>query len=395
MAMFDDPHQGKIDMAKSGNDLQAGRKHNPLFNDNKLKLGLFGVNVSNGCAITTVEERHKVSWPTTLAIGQTADCYGYEAMVPVARWRGFGGESNFNGTNFETYTWAAGLGQATERICVLATSHVPTIHPIVAAKQATTIDHITTGRFALNIVCGWFTPELEMFGVPQMEHDTRYDYAAEWIEIMKLLWSREEEFDYEGKFLRVTKGFAMPKPIQKPFPALMNAGGSGKGRHFTAKYCDMAFVLLTSHNLEDGRAQIDAFRRIAREEYGRELQIWGNCYVVHGDTQKEAEDYLNHYVVEKGDERALDTLATILGLQSMVLPPEVIDQFRFHLKAGWGGYPLVGTADHIVDQLIKLKDIGFDGQLLSWVDYLGGLEHWNREIMPRLEQAGLRRPPRR
>jgi len=382
-------------MVASKNDQQAGREHNPLFNDNKLKLGLFGVNVSNGCAITTVKERHQVSWPTTLAIGQTADRYGYEAMVPVARWRGFGGESNFNGTNFETYTWAAGLGQATEQICVLATSHVPTIHPIVAAKQATTIDHITHGRFALNIVCGWFAPELEMFGVPQMEHDTRYDYAAEWIEIMKLLWSREEEFDYEGKFLRINKGFAMPKPIQKPFPALMNAGGSGKGRHFTAKYCDMAFVLLTSHNLEEGRAQIDAFRRIACEEYGREIQIWGNCYVVHGDTQKEAEDYLNHYVVEKGDERALDTLATILGLQSMVLPPEVINQFRFHLKAGWGGYSLVGTADHIVDQLIKLKDIGFDGQLLSWVDYLGGLERWNREIMPRLEQAGLRRPLRR
>lgn len=382
-------------MTKSGNDLHAGREHNPLFNDNKLKLGLFGVNVSNGCAITTVENRHQVSWPTMLAIGQTADRYGYEAMVPVARWRGFGGKSNFNGTNFETYTWAAGLGQATQQICVLTTSHVPTIHPIVAAKQATTVDHITNGRFALNIVCGWFTPELEMFGVPQMEHDTRYDYAAEWIEIMQLLWSREEEFDYDGHFLRVTKGFAMPKPIQKPFPALMNAGGSGKGRHFAAKYCDMVFVLLTSHDLEDGRAQIKAFRRIAREEYGRELQIWGNCYVVHGDTQKEAEDYLNHYVVEKGDERALDTLVTTLGLQSLVLPPEVIDKFRFHLKAGWGGYPLVGTADHIVDQLIKLKQIGFDGQLLSWVDYLDGLERWNHEIMPRLEQAGLRRPVRR
>jgi alkanesulfonate monooxygenase SsuD/methylene tetrahydromethanopterin reductase-like flavin-dependent oxidoreductase (luciferase family) len=382
-------------MPKSGNDLHADREHNPLFNDNKLKLGLFGVNVSNGCAITTVENRHQVSWPTMLAIGQTADRYGYEALVPVARWRGFGGESNFNGTNFETYTWAAGLGQATQQICVFTTSHVPTIHPIVAAKQATTVDHITNGRFALNIVCGWFTPELEMFGVPQMEHDTRYDYAAEWIEIMKLLWSREEEFDYDGKFLRVTKGFAMPKPLQKPFPALMNAGGSDKGRHFTAKYCDMAFVLLTSHDLEDGRAQIDAFRRIAREEYGRAIQIWGNCYVVHGNTQKEAEDYLNYYVIEKGDERALDTLATTLGLQSSVLPPELIDKFRFHLKAGWGGYGLVGTADHIVDQLIKLQEIGFDGQLLSWVDYRDGLERWNREIMPRLEQAGLRRPLRR
>ncbi len=83
-----------------------------------------------------------------------------------------------------------------------------------------------------------------------------------------------------------------------------------------------------------------------------------------------------------------------MGLQSLALPPEVIGQFRFHLKAGWGGYPLVGTADHIVDQLDKLSEIGFDGILLSWVDYSAGLERWNREVMPLLEQAGLRRPAR-
>jgi dimethylsulfone monooxygenase len=371
------------------------RRLNPLFNDNKLKLGLFGVNVSNGCAITTAEDRHTVTWPTNLAIAQTADKYGYEAMVPVARWRGFGGESNFNGTNFETYTWAAGLGQATKDICVLTTSHVPTIHPIVAAKQATTVDHITNGRFALNIVCGWFTPELEMFGVPQMEHDTRYDHAAEWVEVMKLLWSRDEDFDYEGKFIKVNKGFAMPKPVQKPFPALMNAGGSEKGRHFAAKHCDIAFVVLTSHNLDEGRAQIDAFRRLAREEYGRDIQIWGNGYVVHGDTQQEADAELNRYVMEKGDEQAVERLMQVVGLQSHVFPTHVLDWFRFHLKAGWGGYPLVGTPDRIVGELSKLSDIGFDGILLSWVDYLAGLERWNKEVMPLLEQAGLRQRLRR
>jgi hypothetical protein len=72
---------------------ETRRRLNPLFNDNKLKLGLFGVNVSNGCAITTAEDRHTVSWSTNLAIAQTADRYGYEAMVPVARWRGFGGKA--------------------------------------------------------------------------------------------------------------------------------------------------------------------------------------------------------------------------------------------------------------------------------------------------------------
>jgi alkanesulfonate monooxygenase SsuD/methylene tetrahydromethanopterin reductase-like flavin-dependent oxidoreductase (luciferase family) len=117
--------------------------------------------------------------------------------------------------------------------------------------------------------------------------------------------------------------------------------------------------------------------------------------VVHGDTQKEAEAELNHYVVDKGDEPAVDLLTQVMGLQSLALPPAVLGQFRFHFKAGWGGYPLVGTADHIVDQLGKLADIGFDGMLLSWVDYLAGLERWNREVMPRLEQAGLRRSPHR
>ena len=100
---------------------------------------------------------------------------------------------------------------------MLCTSHVPTVHPILAAKQGTTIDHITNGRFALNIVCGWFKPELEMFGAPIMQHDIRYDYAAEWVEILKLLWTSEEEFDYDGKYLQVKKGFSQPKPIQEPF----------------------------------------------------------------------------------------------------------------------------------------------------------------------------------
>ncbi|MGH7089351.1 MAG: LLM class flavin-dependent oxidoreductase, partial [Stellaceae bacterium] len=301
---------------------------NPLYNDNRLKLGIFGANVSNGCAVTTVPEALVTSWPNTLAIAAAADRIGLEAMVPVARWKGFGGPSNFNGTNFETYTWAAGLAQATERVAVFTTSHVPTVHPILAAKQATTVDHISNGRVALNIVCGWFAPELEMFGAPIMAHDTRYDYAAEWIEIMKLLWTREEEFDYEGKYLRVMRGFAMPKPVQRPFPPLMNAGSSGKGQHFAAKYADMAFVTIDPSDLERTRAHIDSYRCLAREEYGRSLQIWCNAYVVQRETEKEAQDYLHRYVVEYGDDEAIGTLLDVQREQMQRLLPQRLEQVK-------------------------------------------------------------------
>jgi alkanesulfonate monooxygenase SsuD/methylene tetrahydromethanopterin reductase-like flavin-dependent oxidoreductase (luciferase family) len=63
---------------------------------------------------------------------------------------------------------------------------------------------------------------------------------------------------------------------------------------------------------------------------------------------------------------------------------------KFSFKAGWGGYPLVGTADHIAGELAALSAIGIDGVVLSWVDYRAGLDSFGRTVLPRLEQAGLR-----
>jgi FMNH2-dependent dimethyl sulfone monooxygenase len=365
---------------------------NPLYSNNKLKLGTFATNVSGGCAVSTVEGTLRTTWAATKQLAQLADRDGYEAIVPIARWRGFGGKTDFNGACFETYTWAAGLGEATRDIGILTTSHVPTVHPVVAAKQATTVDHITGGRFALNIVCGWFKPELEMFGTPMMAHDVRYDYATEWIEILKLLWTREDEFDYEGKFLQVKRGFSMPKPIQTPFPPLMCAGSSERGRHFAAKYGDLAFVTLQGQNDPAACRQIvSRFRDLARREYGRELQIWTYAYVVQRETQAEADAYVRYYAVEHGDDEAVDQICSVLLEQSESIPKDLMAAMKFHFKAGFGGHPLVGTADSIVAELEKLSGCGIDGVLLSWPNYLEGMASWSRDVMPRLAQAGLRR----
>ena len=140
----------------------------------------------------------------------------FEAIVPVARWRGFGGVTNFAGPGFETYTFAAGVGAQTSYPAVVATSHVPLVHPIMAAKQMITIDHISGGRAALNIVTGWNRPEIEMFGIELREHDARYDMAVEWLEIVKRLWTEGADFDYEGRFYKITKGYAEPSRSRSP-----------------------------------------------------------------------------------------------------------------------------------------------------------------------------------
>ena len=72
--------------------------------------------------------------------------------------------------------------------------------------------------------------------------------------------------------------------------------------------------------------------------------------------------------------------------------PAVLDDFKYHFKAGHGGYPLVGTPEQIVSEIEKLSQMGVDGILLSWVDYLQEAQQWIDEVIPLLEQAGLRQP---
>jgi alkanesulfonate monooxygenase SsuD/methylene tetrahydromethanopterin reductase-like flavin-dependent oxidoreductase (luciferase family) len=366
------------------------RSLNPLYNSRKLKLGTFGSNLNGGCAISTVDGTLKADWPSTLAVSQLADEMGFEALVPVGRWRGFGGVTNFNGPGFETYSWAAGIGALTKNACVFSTSHVPTVHPIMAAKQATTIDHITGGRYCLNIVTGWHRPEIEMFGAPLLDHDVRYDSAVEWLDIIKRLWTEEDEFDYEGRYYRIKKGYLEPKPLQKPYPVVMNAGGSDKGRHYAAKYCDVAFVVLDTHEFDGAKARIDAYRDMARKEYGRDIQVWSYSYVYQGRTEKEAKDYFDLVVHQKGDMVATTNLVETMGINAMTFPPGVLEHMKFHFAAGWGGYPLIGTPEQIVDGLKTLSRMGLDGTLLSWPRYIEDMKWFRDNVMPLVRQAGLR-----
>jgi alkanesulfonate monooxygenase SsuD/methylene tetrahydromethanopterin reductase-like flavin-dependent oxidoreductase (luciferase family) len=366
-----------------------------FFGDNRLKLGVFAANLDGGLTASTVEDRQRLSWDNSVDIARLADEGGFELQIPLARWKSLGGVTHFNGCNYEGLTWAAGLSAITRKSNIFATIHVPVIHPIVAAKQMTTIDHIGHGRFGLNLVCGWFPAEFEMFGAPMMGHDARYEYAAEWLEIVRKFWTIEDEFDYEGKFFKVTKGWQQPKPLRKPHPPIMNAGQSPTGARFAAKYADIAFQsVIEGDAFSTTRARFSELRRIAREDFSRELTIWTGCWVICRPTEKEAHDYLHYCLYEHGDLSALDGLPKEVLPPADKTPPDVLEQIRRKALGGWGGYHLVGTPGQIVDKLVEFSEAGADGVVLSWVNYQDGLRNWNREVMPLLEQAGLRKPAR-
>ena len=171
----------------------------------------------------------------------------------------------------------------------------------------------------------------------------------------------------------------------------MNAGGSDAGKKFAASTADMSFVLLKERDLEGGRRQVENLKSMARA-VNREVDVWVHAYVVCRDTEREAQDYLNYYVNEKGDKTAVDNLLRIFGINSQTLPVDILDEYRFHFIAGHGGYPLIGTAEQIVEEIDILIQMGVNGILISWVDYSNECRQWIDKVIPIMEQAGQRRP---
>src|ERR1700741_5177373 len=96
-----------------------------LFGGNRMKLGVMAFNCSHGSTITTVPEAWKLDWTDTVEIAQSVDRSGMEALLPVGRWRGYGGPSDFNSTTYESFTWASAPGPLTRHVTVLATRHAP------------------------------------------------------------------------------------------------------------------------------------------------------------------------------------------------------------------------------------------------------------------------------
>ena len=104
-----------------------------MHNANKLKIGLFGANCSSGRAVTLVPERWSGSWPDNLKLARMADDVGIDFLLPIGRWKGYGGDTDYQGATLETITWATGLLALTKRVTVFGTVHAPLFNPVIAA----------------------------------------------------------------------------------------------------------------------------------------------------------------------------------------------------------------------------------------------------------------------
>ena len=360
-----------------------------MYNRNRLKIGLFGANCACGRAVTTVPERWSGTWPDNLRLARLADDAGVDFLLPIARWKSYGPHGDYQAATLETLTWATALLGATQRITVFGTVHAPLFNPIMAAKQMVTADHVGEGRFGLNLVVGWNEGEFEMFGVHQREHDMRYEYAQEWLDVVNLIWSSRENFDFEGKFL-VHKGIrAHPKPFGGARPIIMNAGASSVGRAFAIRNCDAFFTNVMGLSLEEQGAAVRKAQADART-HDRELDVYTVGVITCRPTQKEARDYYQYSISTEADWTSVDEILAAKHILPDQMPAEQFQKLRQQQANGMGGLPLVGDPDRVAQQLAQLADAGLRGIGISFVNYLDELPYFCAEVLPRLARLGLR-----
>ena len=158
-----------------------------------------------------------------------ADLAGIEFMLPIGCWKGYGGDTDCQGETWETATRACGVLAKTERLTVFGTVHAP----------------LGEGRFGLNLVCGWNEGKFEMFGATLRDHEALYEFAQEWLDIVKLAWSPQLDFNFDGHFFKLKGARANPKPYGGMRPAIMNAGASTTGQTFAIRNCDALFSTIS------------------------------------------------------------------------------------------------------------------------------------------------------
>ena len=140
---------------------------------------------------------------------------------------------------------------------------------------------------------------------------------------------------------------------------IINAAASSEGREFAMRNADFLFTPVFDFGQAEATV-IDVKAKAASA--GRHVDVLTFCTVVCRPTQQEAEDYLDYYANQNADWEAVDNLMTLQGLHAQSFTPEALASFRDRFAAGHGGFPLVGTPDHIADQLAT------DGQDIVYVD---------------------------
>lgn len=337
----------------------------------------------------------------------------------------------------EPLSLLSALAMSTSRLGLAATASTTYGEPFHTARVFATLDHLSKGRAAWNVVTTSYARSAANFGRQHPEHDERYAIAEEFVEICRGLWDSWEDgaflrdqtsgayfdpdklhvLDHKGKYFTVMGPLNTSRPPQG-HPVIIQAGSSAPGQELAAKTADVVFT--AQQTLEEAQAFYGELKgRMAR--HGRApdtLHIMPGVFPVIGRSAREARDRLAMLQSWTDARRALALLSERLGHDISGYPldgplpdlPES-DQIKSRAKlltdlarrekltireladrvgAARGHWMLCGTPDKIADELQRwFEERGCDGFNVMPPYFPGGLDDFVELVVPILQERGL------
>ncbi len=327
------------------------------------------------------------------------------------------------------------MATVTEHLGFAFTSSVLQTPPFTFARQISTLDHLTKGRIAWNIVTSYLPnagASLGYGGLPS--HKERYERANEYLEVAYKLWegSWEESavlknkekgiyadprkvhpINHSGTYYQC-EGPHLSEPSLQRTPLLFQAGSSTDGRAFAAKHAECVFIVTSRRNLSGVQNIVSDIQTQAKKS-GRspdDLRFFQGLSPVVGGTEKEAlakeEEYLQQISTDASLAHLSGSLGIDLGNINPDKPLESFDSqamqgvvksmiesrppgtrtFRDLIRAQMAGQFLTGTPEQIADNLETWSDAGVDGFNLVYSTTPGSFVDFVEGVVPELQKRG-------
>lgn len=349
---------------------------------------------SDEAARTTPPLNRKV----ILDLARAAEAAGFDTVFSADTWSGHQRAAELGGhqsPKFHAPLLAMAIFAVTEHIGVITTMHTTHHKPAHVARMGATLDAFSGGRWGWNVVTGFGDAEARLFGNDGMvEHDERYVMAAEFVEVVKRLWTEHEPIDHDGRYYRVTGRIKAPRPVQRP-PLLVSAGASPAGIGFAAAHCDL---LVVAGDTADKIRAADSRLEELLDGNGRTGMVSTSPFAIAivRDGDGEAEEEYERLTRSINYAATTELVADIMGDTSA---RQLFDGMS-HQEAGvaWGSgrgiLKFMGTADQVAEQIVDLK------KNTSISNVLINFPLWSveevlsfRPVLERLREAGIWSPP--
>lgn len=358
-----------------------------MTKNHELELGVF-IPVGNGGWITSTNSPQlPATYDYNKQVSMLAEEMGFDFVLSMAKWRGYGGETNHWDVTLESLTTMSGIAEATNRIKVWGTVHMMIYPPAVVAKMAATIDQISKGRFGLNLVSGSNPYDLGQMGLwKDLDHGERYELGEEWIQVVRRLWS-EDRVNHKGKYFELTDCMSNPKPAKQP--TIICAGQSDRGFKFTVDNCDVAFFW-GSDDPESIKRALRA-KEIAREANKPNFKTNALITLIPGRTDEEAQARLDYY--NSGvDREALAVQAVEYSTDKSVSINQAAQNFLKQNETLSAVLPgtMAGSVETLAKRIAHMVTEGnIDAITIIVPDFIEDLETIGKEMVPLLQQYNV------